>query len=409
MNSSGSLWLGYSRLGGRFALKLDEIGKGVVMLGHGSNDLAPVVALACEEAGMRALVLDLNGSVSEKLSGNIEEYGTPYFLYDAMRVEESVNLHAQLAASAYACTLDLSFEQEASLNVLMQTVANEKGIVSPIAIADLIQNPDTIKARTIDKLRLRFEALRSLNIVGDVDVVKKILTRSAVLNFKGAGSPEAMETAAALFIAKLMALLDEGEVASPDIIFLTEANRLFKARPVFRKSQRFLTAFVSLACHKVLCSETPYGLDEDFLDTCPIKILSSGAWNESSKSLLLTPNMFMLQNHPFGYAEAFVPRGFEPPRTRREEKPIAEQPVSEDPELSVRVLEEIGAYQSVTRSSLLAFLSSEFPREKLEKVFDTLQAEGFVASFPQPTKSGRMMHALSLTEKGKAAIAGSQR
>src|SRR5580698_446940 len=122
-----SLWLGYSRLGGRFGLKLDEMGTGIAMLGHGANDLAPLIALACKEAGMRALVLDMNGSVSTRLAGHFDEYRPPAFLYDAFRIEENASVHAQLAASAYASTLELSFEQEAALNSMMQIIANERG------------------------------------------------------------------------------------------------------------------------------------------------------------------------------------------------------------------------------------------------------------------------------------------
>lgn len=416
MSSKNAIWLGHARLGGRFSVKLDEVGKGMVMLGHGSNDLAPIVALACQEVGMKTLVLDIGGNASQRLSGYIDEYAAAYFLYDSLRVDENASVHAQLAASAYACTLDLSFEQEASLNSIMQIIASERGIASPVSLADLIQSPDTAKARTIDKLRLRLEALRSLNMVGEVDVMKKILGKSAVLNFKSAGSPEASETAAALFLAKLIALMGSDGTVSPDVIVLTEANRLFKARPVFRKSQRFLTSFVSLACPKVLASDIPYGLDEDFLDTCPVHILSSGTWNESSRGLLLTPNMFMLQNHPFGYSEAFIPRHIElrtGDQTSVPAAPVvapadAPRQSDDDSMLATRVMEEIGTYQTVTRASLVAFLSADFPREALEKVFDRLQAEGLVTSTPTPARSGRTMHMLSLTEKGRRAVRSQQ-
>ena len=123
------------------------------------------------------------------MSGYIDEYDAAYFPYDSMRIEEAANVHAQLAASAYACALDLSFEQEASLNSMMQIIANERGIASPVSLADLIQSPDTAKARTIDKLRLRLEALRDLNMVGETDVLKKILGKNAVLNFRGSVPP----------------------------------------------------------------------------------------------------------------------------------------------------------------------------------------------------------------------------
>jgi hypothetical protein len=410
MNSRGSLWLGYSRLGGRFAMKLDELGKGIAILGHGANDLAPLVALACEEAGMKALILDIDGTVADRLSGYMDEYDAAYFLYDSMRIEEAANVHAQLAASAYACALDLSFEQEASLNSMMQIIANERGIASPVSLADLIQSPDTAKARTIDKLRLRLEALRDLNMVGETDVLKKIFAKSAVLNFRGIGSPEAAETAAALLLAKLVAMVYQGQDPAPDVVILTQANRLFKARPVFRKSQRFLTSFVSMSVPKVICSDLAYGLDEDFLDTCPIKVLSSATWNEGGKGLVLTPNMFMVQNHPFGYAEAFIPRSLEPKKGEKKGigggGPLTEP--SDEDKLAVRVIEEISVYPDVTRAALTAFLSSEFPKDVLEKAFDRLQSEGLVTSTPQ-VKSGRTMHVVSLTDKGKARLQAEQR
>ena len=408
MNSSGSLWLGYSRLGGRFAMKLDELGKGVAILGHGANELAPLVALACEEAGMKALILDIDGTVADRLSGYIDEYDAAYFLYDSMRIEEAANVHAQLAASAYACALDLSFEQEASLNSMMQIIANERGIASPVSLADLIQSPDTAKARTIDKLRLRLEALRDLNMVGETDVLKKIFAKSAVLNFRGIGSPEAAETAAALLLAKLVAMVYDGQSPAPDVVILTQANRLFKARPVFRKSQRFLTSFVSMSVPKVICSDLAYGLDEDFLDTCPIKVLSSATWNEGGKGLVLTPNMFMMQNHPFGYAEAFIPRSLEPKKGEKKGTAGPLQEPSEEDKLAMRVLEEISVYPDVTRAALTAFLSSEFPKDVLEKAFDRLQGEGLVTSTPS-LKSGRMMHVVSLTDKGKSRLLMQQR
>ena len=80
MNSSGSLWLGYSRLGGRFAMKLDELGKGVAILGHGANELAPLVALACEEAGMKALILDMTGRLRTGCPGTSTNTTRPTFL-----------------------------------------------------------------------------------------------------------------------------------------------------------------------------------------------------------------------------------------------------------------------------------------------------------------------------------------
>jgi hypothetical protein len=402
-----SVWLGFVRNGGRFRISLDSVKDGIAILGQGANELAALVAYACQEAGLRTLVLDLDGKVSDGLSGYLKEYRAPHFLYDALRVEENPSTHAQLIASAYASALDLSFEQEASLNSIAQIVANEQGVASPASLADLIQAPESSKGRAVDRLRVRLETLRSLNLVGQTGVMKQVLGESAVLNFGGAGSPEVHETEVALAIAKLLALLGSEGVARPDVVVVTDANRLFKARPVFRKSQRFLTAFVSAPLPKVLASDAAYGLDEDYLDTCSTRILSSAAWNAAGRGdLVLTPNMFMFQNPSYGHSEVFVPRSFE---ARKGEPGTAQEPQSatagEDSKMGLRILEEIAGFDGATRASIIGYLSSEFQKDELERTFDRLQSEGYLfAASKERAGSGRTVHSLSLTEKGRAAL-----
>jgi len=316
-------------------------------------------------------------------------------------------VHAQLIAGAYSTSLELSFEQEASLNAIAQIIANERGVASPSSLADLIQSPDSAKGRAVDRLRVRLEALRSLNLVGEKDAVRHIIEKSAVLSFRNAGSPEAAETAVALFIAKLLAMLGGGnEVQGPDIVILTEANRLFKERPVFRRNPRFLTSFVSAPLPKVFASDEGYGLDKEYMDTCAVRILSSAAWNESGRGgLVLTPNMFVLQNPSYGSSEVFVPRDFE--GRKGDVRTGASLVPTADAELAKRILEEIAGYAGATRTSLVSFLSSEFDKDLLERTFDRLQAEGYVAVTPQE-KSGRTMHGLSLTEKGRTFLGRSR-
>ncbi len=402
-SATSSVWLGFTRMGGRFELKLDDLRGGIAMLGQGANHLAPLVAHACHQAGLKALLLDMSGEVSEALSGYVDEYDVSYFLYDSLRIEHNPIVHAQLLAGAYSTALDLSFEQEASLNAIAQIIANERGIASPSSLADLIQAPDSAKGRAVDRLRVRLEALRSLNLVGEKDAVKQIIGKSAVLNFRNAGSPEACETAVALFLAKLLAMLDgEEDLPGPDVVILTEANRLFKERPVFRKSQRFLTSFVSAPLPKVLASEAAYGLDKDYLDTCSVRILSSAAWNGTGRGgLVLTPNMFMFQNPAYGSSEVFVPREFE--WRKGEVRTGASLAPTAGEELSKRILEEIAGYEGATRTSMVSFLSSEFDKDLLERAFDRLQSGGYIAVSRQE-KSGRTIHGLSLTEKGRTFV-----
>lgn len=402
-SATSSVWLGFTRMGGRFEVKFDDLNGGIAMLGQGANHLAPLVAHACHQAGLKALLLDMDGGVADSLSGYIDQYDVSYFLYDSLRIEDNPIVHAQLIAGAYSTSLELSFEQEASLNAIAQIIANERGVASPSSLADLIQSPDSAKGRAVDRLRVRLEALRSLNLVGEKDAVKHIIEKSAVLSFRNAGSPEASETAVALFLAKLLAMLCGGEeVLGPDIIILTQANRLFKERPVFRRNPRFLTSFVSAPLPKVFASDEAYGLDKEYMDTCSVRILSSAAWNESGRGgLVLTPNMFMFQNPSYGSSEVFVPRDFEGRkggvRTGAPLVPTA------DEELAKRILEEIAGYDGATRASLVSFLSSDFDKDLLERTFDRLQADGYIAVTPQE-RSGRTIHGLSLTDKGRTFL-----
>ena len=402
-SATSSVWLGFTRFGGRFEVKLDDLRGGIAMLGQGANRLAPLVAFACHQAGLKALLLDMDGSVSDTLSGYMDEYDVSYFLYDSLRIEDNPIVHAQLVSGAYSTSLELSFEQEASLNAIAQIIANERGVASPSSLADLIQSPDSAKGRAVDRLRVRLEALRSLNLVGDRDVVKRIIEKSAVLNFRNAGSPEAAETAVALFLAKLLAMIGgEEEVHGPDVIILTEANRLFKERPVFRRNPRFLTSFVSAPLRKILASNEAYGLDKAYMDTCSVRILSSAAWNESGRGgLLLTPNMFMFQNPSYGSSEVFVPREFEGRKGEVRTSPSL-VPTADD-ELAKRIFEEIAGFDGATRTSLISFLSSDFDKDLLERTFDRLQAEGYIAVTPQE-RSGRTIHGLSLTDKGRTFL-----
>jgi hypothetical protein len=398
-----AVWIGFTRLGGKFELTLDDLQGGVAILGQGANHLAPLITYACHEAGLKTLLLDMKGNVSDSLSGYIDQYDTTYFLYDSMRIEENPVIHAQLVAAAYSTALELSFEQEASLNGIAQIIANERGVASPSSLADLIQAPDSAKGRALDRLRVRMEALRSLNLVGERDAVKQIVQKSAVLSFRKAGSPEATETAAALLVAKLLAILGSDEnFAGPDVIILTEANRLFKERPVFRKSQRFLTSFVSAPFPKVLASDAAYGLDKDYMDTCTTRILSSAAWNDAGRGgLVLTPNMFMFQHPSYGSSEVFVPREFEA-RTG-EIKTGASASTSAEAQIEQRILEEIAGFEGATRTSIASFLSSKFDADLVERTLDRLQTDGCIAVTRQE-KSGRTMHGLSLTEKGRAKL-----
>jgi hypothetical protein len=403
----GTAWLGYRSTSGRFDVSRDDLKRGVAVLGQGANDLAALLAYACNEAGLRTLVLDMGGHMSEKLSGYFGSYELPHFLYDTLRIDEdatAANVHGQFAASAYSCALDLSFEQEGIINAAIQILAAERGVASPAAVSDLmVEKSDKFRGRPADRLIARLASLSTLNMVGEAGAVAEMLKTSAVLNFRGAGQPEAVEAAVALFIAKLLAFLeDEGQHCLPDVVIMPQANRLFRVRPVFRRTERLLASFVASPLPKVLASDSAYGLDEHFEDTGFIKIFSSAVWNEDTRrEQVLLPNMFMVRNHPYGHDVSFIPRDFEPRSGKQNAGDPPQPPPDDVPDLISQMLVDIDSYEAPTRQSVVAFLSQGYDAGLVERTLDKLQSDGYVAIVEKDLKSGRKMGTLALTEKGK--------
>ena len=402
--------LGYRSTSGRFELSYEDLRRGISILGQGADGVAGLIAYSCHEAGLKTLVLDLGGRVSVELSGYIDSFELPHFLYDALRIDEestAAKVHAQLAASAYSCALDLSFEQEGIINAAMQILAAERGIASPAAIGDLmVEKNDKFRGRPADRLISRLASLSSLNMVGEEGAIAAILKDSAILNFSSAGQPEAVETAAALVIAKLLAILESGEASQsrPDVVIIPQAGRLFRIRPVFRRTERLLASFVAAPIPKVISSDSVYGLDEHFEETGFIKIHSSAVWNGRSRSdEVLLPNMFMVRNHPYGHDVAFIPREFEPRSGPPAEKEPP-QPQAETPDLISQMLIDIDSYEAPTRQSVVAFLSQAYDQGLVERTLDKLQSEGYVSIVQKDMKSGRPMSVLALTEKGRGIL-----
>jgi hypothetical protein len=401
--------LGYRRTSGKFDLSREDMQRGISILGQGADQLATMVAYACNEAGLKTVVLDLSGRASEKLSGYMDCYELPHFLYDTLRIDEEglpASVHGQLAASAYSCALDLSFEQEGIINSAMQILAAERGVASPAAIIDLmVEKNDKFRGRPADRLISRLASLASLNMTGEAGAVAQLLKRSAVLSFAKAGQPEAVETAAALFIAKLLAACEgEGDRDLPGIVMIPQAGRLFRVRPLFRKTERLLTSFVSSPIPKILSSESSYGLDEHFDETGFIKIMSSAVWNVGGHhEEPLLPNMFMVRNHPYGHDLAFIPREFEP-RSGPPRGGDVPPPEPDLPDLISQMLVDIDSYEAPTRQSVVAFVSQAYDRGLVERTLDKLQGEGYVTTVQKDMKSGRPMSVLALTEKGRTLM-----
>src|SRR5712692_11465956 len=184
------VWLGHCRTGGRLYLRPDELRPGMNLIGHGASSLAAVVARACDEAGMKTLVLDFGGRLSERLS-NLETRSFGHFLYDSMRMEEKASLNAELAASAYTMALNLSFEQEGFLNSAIQSIALEQGVASPASLTDQLNLAGEFRGHTADELKGKLGALKSLNLTGEAEVVEKMMEKCSLALFASAESQQA--------------------------------------------------------------------------------------------------------------------------------------------------------------------------------------------------------------------------
>jgi hypothetical protein len=290
----------------------------------------------------------------------------------------------------------------------MQILAAERGVASPAAVGDLmVEKNDRFRGRPADRLISRLASLSSLNMTGEAGAFARLLKDSAVLNFAGAGQPEAVEVAAALFVAKLLAhvRVTEGDHDFPDAVVIAQAGRLFRVRPLFRRTERLLTSFVSSPIPKILSSESPYGLDEHFDETGFIRIMSSAVWNEDRRQEeTLLPNMFMVRNHPYGHDIAFIPREFEPRTGPPKGDEVAGAPQAESPDLISQVLLDIDSYEAPTRMSVVAFLSQAYDQGLVERTLDKLHGEGYVTVVQKDMKSGRPMSVLALTEKGRSLL-----
>jgi hypothetical protein len=192
------------------------------------------------------------------------------------------------------------------------------------------------------------------------------------------------------------------------VVIIPQAGRLFRVRPVFRRTERLLASFVASPLPKVLASESAYGLDEHFEETGSVKILSSAVWNRGSRrEEALLPNMFMVRNHPYGHDVAFIPREFEP-RSGPPKRTEPLQPEAESADLIAQMLLDIDSYEAPTRQSVVAFLSQAYDQGLVERTLDKLQSEGYVTVVQKDMKSGRPMSVLALTEKGKSLLGSSK-
>jgi hypothetical protein len=114
--------------------------------------------------------------------------------------------------------------------------------------------------------------------------------------------------------------------------------------------------------------------------------------------LILTPNMFVLQDSARGYEEVFVPRSL--PELEVNPVPATAEQKKDESAITKRVLEALSASDHATRGSVVAFLSAEDPAEDVERTIDWLQSEGYVEIVAKDVKRDSPLSTFRLTAKG---------
>ncbi len=397
MNSARTAaWLGYHATGGSLEIDPKLFLQGGAVLGRGAKDLVSSLVYCLNETSTKICLVDLDGDISKALSGYIDTYDAGYVLHDSLVMGENAQFHALLISSAYSTVLDMPVEQEALLNSVVQALALETGEASPMAIAPLISSAEGFKGPDKNEVQGRLATLRLLDSAGDIGAVAQVVGSSCIVDFSKARHGELAEASAALFMAKMLSL-PEGK-AKPEVLFVTEAQRVFKAFRIPRHKSTLRSALLSSPFGVVFSSSVGHALDRNIVDACATQFYSSEIWNALNLGQKTLPNMFVMQDHTRGTVTPFVPREFEPLNGERK---IGGELAPSDKGLALKILQIVSASDSATKTSMVSWLSSEYPPTEVAKEIGALQAEGSIVFMKPAQGTDSPSTVLRLTEIGK--------
>lgn len=431
-----SVRLGYNQTGGAIDLRLDEFGGRLLVLGGKANEMASLFAYAAHEAGLRPLVLDLDGGLAPRISGYFASYLLSDVLYDLYRIDETApREHAELISSAYTAALDLTFEEEAILDAAMQKLASQDYMASPPVVYDALSGVEGFRGFYVDKLKGRIGTLKWLDAADSVSASHVLGEPGGAFVNLSSGMPRSAELGAALFVAKLVSAAGlKGAEVPIDFVLVSGVHRLFRPLPKSLHGNRLLTAVLGSGVPCVLVSDQGQALSSLVTAACPTKILSADAWFASelekrhgspatSPSLRgdrpskpppipVLSNSYVLLHGTHGSTRPFITRPFEArsaPGSSNDgiatpgegDKPVE---FEGDPALVKRVLQETGGFESPSIPSLVSYLSAEFRPEDTQKAIDDLEKRGFLRLSPKEQRSGRTILCLALTPEGLALL-----
>jgi hypothetical protein len=400
MSSGQELWLGYSPDGTKAMVDIRTCGSKVLLLGTRSRDLATLVSFSAKDAGVRPILLDLDGSLANSLSGHFETFDYLSFLYDAFRLQEPEPWHSQLAAAAYAAALDLSSEEEAIVDAAMQAVATEGAMLSPVSLYDVLGKVEGFRGFYVDKLKGRIGALRHFDAVDDQKFTRMV-EGDLILDFHRAPYPQAAELAAALFMAKVLTMA-HASAETRAFVLLTEAHRVFKSSPKPAHANRLLTQLLEWPATVVMSSQQQDSLIPLLLNSCPVLVYSSDAWHSQRQHVeTVLSSSFVFHDKRSNRREAFVPRRVVVKTADYAPGGAGRSPT---PDLTKMILDEVDRYPLSTPESLVQYIAPEFLPSDVSAALSGLENQGYLILEPKESGSGPKVFCYTLTEKGRRLL-----
>lgn len=392
-------WLGYPLDRSRGRVGIGGLGERILLLGRQTGGLATLFAYAGAEGGLRLAILDIDGSVSSEVYGYLKTFDYRSMLYEAFHLVGDDATHGQLVASAYAMALDLTPEEESILSAALQKLSEQNDLAVPSALYDVVGATEGFRGFYVDKLRGRIAALKHLDSTRD-ETFETLMGGGVLVSFASAPYPQAGELAAGLYVAKILHLLS-GPGARPSAVMITGAHRLFRRLTKFQQAGRLMSHLLEAGVILVLATPLPAFLNDRLIESMPVRIYSSEAWNARKdwRHAAAPAFSYTVCDDRSGTSVGFVPRFIRP---RRSNPAFPTVPVRRAThELTRTVLEEISRFDSANRQSVVSYLSPQFLAADVGAEIDRLHSEGLLVLEPKEGAGGPKILAYTVTASGR--------
>jgi hypothetical protein len=252
----------------------------------------------------------------------------------------------------------------------------------------------------VDKLSGRVGALHLFDAVEDRSF-EMLAHGNILVDFHSAPYPLAGELAAALFLAKLVAI-SHSDGKTDGLLLLTDADRIFRASPRVTHSNRLLGHLLSWPRAVVLSSMQQFSLSPGLVQSCPLRVYSSDAWHSQTRPVQrVLSGTFVLQDGRRGSSTPFVPRLVQT-KTADHVTSMAGTRINID--LTRRILEVVEGFPLSTPESIVNYVAPEFLPADASSALAGLERDRAVILEPKDSGSGPRVFAYTLTDRGRGIL-----